>query len=81
MMGDRADNLSWVTAKAAVVSDEVVKFEYTAEEEKREEWIEAESDRIADAYTMTKNLRWRIAADIDRHLYPNNASSGAAANV
>ncbi len=58
-----------MTATAVVVSEEVAKFEYKVEEEKFEEWIETESDRIAEANTMTKNLRRKLATDIDRNLY------------
>jgi len=38
-------------------------------EEKQEEWIEMESDRLMPAGSMVKNLRWQLAAEIDSNLY------------
>ena len=65
----RLDRDKWETAVALSVTDEVVKFEYMSGEEKFTEWIETESDRIAPANTMVKNISWQMAHEIDSNLY------------
>ena len=55
----------WVPAIATTVTYELIKFEYKDNNEKREEWLEIESDRIMPIETMSKNLKQNIMNEID----------------
>ncbi len=65
---DRLGTRTWLTATAAKVTEEVVEFEYTQGTEKKREWIEAESDRLAPAGSMVHNERWHAAAELEPYL-------------
>ncbi len=65
----RPDKNQWVPATVVSITDEVALVEYQNGEEKQHEWLEIESDRLMPANSMTKNVQWHLAAEIDANLY------------
>jgi len=64
LMTCRSGKYRWVTATAIITSEELVKIQYTIQEEQFEEWVELESDKIMPLGTMVKNQRWEAIAEV-----------------
>ena len=59
---------------AVKASEEVAELEYALGEEKKKEWVEVDSDRVAPAGTMCDNARWHLAAELDPYLLDDDSS-------